>query len=189
MVSVFWCCAALNPAHDIHGIPGLDRADPTRREARAIVRLSERLADLTSWLPASAWEDRQITAFVPSKYAICYRGPNTRGIGYASLDPSRVLGELPASAQALLRGTDKLYDVLSSPLLAKSESAEPPICSGVTIEDARKLEEILGDAGFVRSSELPPLAVRHRTRADSSGELTVSFESILPHGQWEAMGG
>ena len=79
--------------------------------------------------------------------------------------------------------------MLSTPLLAKSESAEHAPCSEVTIEDARALEEILSDAGFARTSELPPLAVKYRTQAESIGELTISFESILPHGQWEPMGG
>lgn len=187
MVSVLWCCPALYPPVDIYGLPGLDPADPTPQQARALIRLSEGLADLSSWFPASAWEGKELKAFVPSNYAICYRGSLAGGIGYASLEPASVLSALPAPAQELLRGNDKEYDVLSTPLLAKSESAEHAPCSEVTIEDTRALEEILGDAGFERSSD--PLAVKYRTQADSIDELTISFEAILPHGQWEPMGG
>ncbi|MDQ2912007.1 MAG: hypothetical protein M3T56_02005, partial [Chloroflexota bacterium] len=35
-------------------------------------RLAERLADAASWLPASAWKDRQIRAYVAPRYAISY---------------------------------------------------------------------------------------------------------------------
>jgi hypothetical protein len=36
--------------------------------------LRERLATLESWLPARAWEDRRIRAYVASRYGISYGG-------------------------------------------------------------------------------------------------------------------
>ena len=151
LVTAVWCCPDLIPRMELHG--GAPDLNPTPRQARALIRLSEGLADLTSWLPESAWEGKEPKAFVPSGYAICYRGTIAGGIGHASLEPSRVFSELPAPARDLLRGKDKEYDVLSGPLLAKSESTEHAPCSEVTIEDARALEEILGDAGFELSSD------------------------------------
>ena len=58
-------------------------------------RLQQRVAELQSWLPSSAWEDREIRAYVPSRYAICpYRF--TAPLGW-----SRILPLLPPSAQEL----------------------------------------------------------------------------------------
>jgi hypothetical protein len=40
----------------------------TPAQARAIVRLDTLLADLTAWLPTTAWADREIRAYVPARY-------------------------------------------------------------------------------------------------------------------------
>ena len=190
LVHVVWCCPALLPALDLQPAPDLD---PTPQQARSLIRLSDGLADLTSWLPASAWKDDPRT-YVPSRYAICYRkgyepGLNIGGLGTdQSLEPSRIMGELPASAQDLLTGKDTTYDVYDSPLVDKSEP-DHAACSEVTIADAHAVEEIFSDAGFERNP-YPASAATHGTRiGDPIGVLFVSFEPILPHGRWEAMGG
>ena len=67
-------------------------------------RLAERLADPASWLPASAWKDRQIRAYVASRYAISYFAqPQT-------LERSRILSLLPAAAEDLLRAKDAVTE-------------------------------------------------------------------------------
>ena len=63
-------------------------------------RLRERLADPASWLPASAWADRRIRAYVASRYEIWY------GAQPQTLERSRILSLLPATAEDLLRAKD-----------------------------------------------------------------------------------
>lgn len=188
LVSVAWCCPSLILGMD----PGPDpQQDPTPQQTRALIRLSERLADLPSWLPTSAWEERAPRAYVASRYAICYRrgyepGLNIGLLGFdQSLEPSRVLGELPASAQDLLSGKDETYVVPASPL----GSFEHAACSEVTTEDARAVEKSLRSAGAKRTP-YPALAATYSAPAPNPiGTLFISFEPILPHGRWEAMGG
>ena len=46
----------------------------TAKEERSLERLYARLTDPASWLPASAWADQEIRAYVPSRYKVCYGG-------------------------------------------------------------------------------------------------------------------
>ncbi len=120
-------------------------------------RLVERLADPASWLPASAWEDRQIRAYVAPRYSVKYHArPKT-------LERSRILSLLPAPAEDVLRAKDAVPELgqLGSP-------AFPPLLpittysSNLTTEEARALAQALDDAGLKRGRRL--------------GELVYSFE-------------
>jgi hypothetical protein len=168
-------------------LPHLTQPNPgspaTRAEARALSRLSELLADPGSALPRSAWKDKKLSAYVPSRYAICYsRGPSARPL---SLAPSRVLGSLPAEARALLRGKTRTYP-RSVPLVDAPFTAS---CSEVTTDEARSLGNILRAAGFERKKILF-VWTNARNMSDRSKTLEISFEPILPHGRWVgAMGG
>ena len=120
-------------------------------------RLLERLADPASWLPASAWEDRQIRAYVAPRYSVKYHArPKT-------LERSRILSLLPAPAEDVLRAKDAVPELgqLGSP-------AFPPLLpitsysSNLTTEEARALAQALDNAGLKRGRRL--------------GELVYSFE-------------
>jgi hypothetical protein len=74
----------------------------------------------------SAWEDREGKPWVPARYGFCFPYVDI------PLDVEAVLNQLPASAQALLRGSDPV--------------ARNPRCLEVTPEQARSLEEILSEA-------------------------------------------
>ncbi len=91
-------------------------------------RLLQRLAEWDSWLPVSAWEDREIRAYVPSRYAICPR-PSPRGPD----EPAGILPLLPASAQDLLAD-------------ARIWRAEDFACFVVQTEEARAVAKALDDA-------------------------------------------
>jgi hypothetical protein len=111
-------------------------------------RLAERLADAASWLPASAWKDRQIRAYVAPRYAISYFAqPQT-------LERSRVLSLLPAAAEDLLRDKD-----------AVTEQWIPTdhYVSDLTTEEARALAQALDDAGL-------------KPQPANRGELDYRFE-------------
>ena len=128
----------------------------TPGQASALQRLVARLADLTAWLPAGAWKDRKIRAYVPSRYAINY------GAQPQSLEPSRILALLPAPARELLRAKDRtrtrgFYGFAGGPMrVVYGYSSE------VTTEEARALAQALDDGGLKRDRRL--------------GELVYSFE-------------
>jgi hypothetical protein len=184
LVSVGWCCASIHPDHRDY------REEVTLAQAQALSRLTELVADPTSRLPASAWEDREIRAYVPAKYAICYWRSSYRGLELGPtrwLEPSLILGSLPEAAQDLLRGKDRTYGPTYTPL--------PSVCSEVTTEEARALDEIFSLAGFVRDP-----VPRERVMAgpswnvrfldpDPHDTIFFNFEPLLPHGEWAPMGG
>ena len=143
--------------------------------------LGERVADAASWLPASAWKDRQIRAYVASRYAISYFAQPQ------ALERSRVLSLLPAAAADLLRAKD-----------AVSEQWIPTdhYVSNLTTEEARALAQALDDAGLkpqksANRGELgyrfeipgtsvdPPPPEKGRVR----NEVFIGFEPSLPDGE------
>jgi hypothetical protein len=131
-----------------------------------------------SSLPANAWEDAEITAWVPSKYAICYLGPRDY------IEPSRVVGLLPAPAQALLDGKERKTHPdpgVPDPTTEKGYTRPPVECSEVTTEQARALDEILRDAGFEGNAEAGYSFV-----GPDGDWVQIGFHPILPHGTWVA---
>lgn len=139
---------------------------PTPLQASALQRLDARLADPASWLPASAWEDPEIRAYVPSRYYVCYEAP--QGIGL-----SRVLASLPRPAEDLLRTWGRTQSEYGGRF--------DIWCSHVTTEEARGLAQILEDAGAqARDFGDEP---QYMVRSDQNGgtDVTVSFGPLLPH--------
>ena len=143
----------------------------TPEQASALGRLDTLLTHPTSWLPASAWEDREIKAYVPSTFAVCYEAAE-RGI-----HPSRILSVLPASVEELLRAKNRIQD-------DPNDS-----CTEVTVEEARALAETFNEAGLGQERSSygrlgyvfePPVPL-----ASGPIENTVSiyFEPYLPHGE------
>ena len=151
-------------------------AVPTTRQARALLRLTELVVPPASWLPASAWEDRTSRAYVPPRYAICF------GRDGRALEPSRIVRFLPAAARDLLRGRARTYKAFPAAVT----------CSEVTIKEARALAGIFSKAGFEREPRVSGdgVWINDRFRAPHPiHSVLISFEPILPHGHWEAMGG
>jgi hypothetical protein len=116
--------------------------------------------DVTSHLPKRAWADRTIRAYVPSRYAIW------------SL--------LPARARDVLRGNE----------MDAARSSEPiERCWDVTTREARALAVALADAKFERdqrdkSYRLSYVPTRWDPVDPDRGPAFLSFEPILPHGEW-----
>jgi hypothetical protein len=147
----------------------------TLEQSSTLVRLDALLTHPISWLPTSAWEDQEIGAYVPSRFAVCYEAAE-RGI-----DPSRILSVLPASAEELLR--------------AKNRSQNDPNdnCTEVTVEEARALAEAFNDAGLEQeerssSSRLgfvfdPPVPL---APGPIENAVSIYFEPYLPHGLFQS---
>jgi hypothetical protein len=165
---------------------------------QVIIRLVAQLTDPTASLPATAWDVSEVRTYVPSRYAICF----WRGQAYArSIEPAIVLSSPPGAAQDLLRGKDKTYHYVPVPTI----DPRPTVCAELSDEDSRELVGLLGRAGFERdipggatgSGVVSPgeagvrfFTAQYRLQApDPIGTGQISFEPVLPHGQWEAMGG
>ena len=143
--------------------------------ARDVKRLVARLADPASWLPASAWEDREIRAYVPSRYVVCYgdgEWPPQR------IEQSRILTLLPAPAAELLRAKDRREEGHT-------------YCSDLTTEEARALAKALDDGGPHNGfgDERGPattsrLEYRFEAPGPTRGTIEIFFEPYLPHGEY-----
>jgi hypothetical protein len=121
-------------------------------------------------IPPSAWDDSTLRPYVPYRYAI--------GL---SDEPLRWY---PVEMQDLLRGKEVMFDVAWM-----DQRVERFV---VTTEEARAVDAILADAGFV--IDLPGVTpgIHQRWIADSSdpeGMTLVTFDPILPDGTIGTTGG
>jgi hypothetical protein len=132
----------------------------------------------TELLPADAWADPHIRSYAAPRYAVCYGDPG----GYE--DPSRLLRLLPAPAEAILRGKERTYrpESLAQDIGYPREVVE---CFEVTTEEARALDQTLEEAGFQAGGE----AYFGFSRGRGACACDLSFEPVLPHGQWHFWGG
>ena len=144
--------------------------------AREYFRLEARLSDPASWLPASAWVDREIRAYVSSKYAVCYSGwpPDQQ------VEQSRLLALLPAAAGDLLGDAP----LRQGPLFGEPGNFRPSYeyCADMTTDEARAIAVALDDAGLQRAGARPP-ELPNRAPGSNPGEAHVWFEPYLPHGE------
>ena len=151
-------------------------------------RLRERLADPAAWLPTSAWADREIRAYVASRYSVKYHArPKT-------LERSRILPLLPAPAEDMLRSKDAVTEpgqlgFGGFPLLPITTYS-----SDLTTEEARALAQALDDAGLKRdrlrgelvySFEIPGTSVDppRPEKGPVRNEVFIFFWPYLPNGE------
>jgi hypothetical protein len=120
--------------------------------------LPVRLADPGSWLLASAWADREIRGYVPSRYAVCPM--SSSGVGF---------DRLPAAARDIL---------LAGATLTYGKSGLR--CYVVETSDARAIAGILDSARFPRADRDWYLAYRV---PPGSGDQGLFIIGILPHGE------
>jgi len=133
---------------------------PTPEQVGALQQLDARLENPASWLPASAWADPKLRAFVPSGYSVCYNGRKELG-------QSQVLAFLPPEAG----------DLLLTHHNTRRQAPEFVFwCTNVTNEEARTLAGILDDAGL--AAEKDEFGVRY-----DGGRRAVwlDFAPLLPH--------
>jgi hypothetical protein len=149
--------------------PDVARQMPTPKQARALVRLDERLENLVNWLPASAWENPVERAYVPAGYSVCLAGK--RGLGLA-----RVLALLPTKAEDLLRTQENTPDHYTNLI-----GTFVQWCSHLTNDEARALQRVLDDAGVPGDKDVFGLAygVLDIAYADAT-DFSLGFNPLLP---------
>jgi hypothetical protein len=145
--------------------------------ARRLDELVARLADLASWLPASAWLNQDVRAYVPSHYAVCYGAwPPDRPI-----EQSLILSLVPDRARQLLSGGDALPNkgLFGSPGRFRPVTDH---CVRMSTEEARAVFEALEAAGLERFMRRYRLAFRSAVPGGKDEAVHVYFEPYLPHG-------
>ncbi len=116
---------------------------------------------LVEWLPPSAWEDREVRAYVPPGYAACLVATSP-AMRFGQL----LLESLPTTAA----------DLLSAEPLTWPVGAPPGWdCRGLTTEDARSLDAELRSAGLEQSEERNRYVLQYQFEG---GEVTL--EPIFP---------
>jgi hypothetical protein len=165
----------------------------TAEEESAIKRLTTRLADPASWLPASAWADQGIKIYVPTTYRVCYGG--TAG----TIKRDRLLHAIPGPVQELLEARDAekneadFNEYISFGDWVDGARATA-YCSELTTEEARDVVRGLDDAGFERE-QFPTYANGPTNRwyahatfeyifsvPDPTGEAALWIDPNFPHG-------
>jgi hypothetical protein len=112
----------------------------------------------------NAWEDRECKPYVPARYGLCFR------LVDIPLDVEAVLNQLPASAQALLRGSDP--------------AAGNPRCLVMTPEEARSLEEILSEALSSRGDLSLAWDVGVWSLRGGDDAQFIRLRPLFPEGRW-----
>lgn len=137
--------------------------------------LIARFVDPVAWLPAGAWEDRKIRAYVPSRHAVCVQTATS-----GPTKPTVVSTVLPAPVEGSLRAKelDQLPDELTP------GDGRVLSCSRVTTEEARAITDALEDAGFERDgAEAHRLTYRRSVSQPIDTSVSIWFEPYLPHGE------
>jgi len=144
--------------------------------------LAMKLADPGAWLPAAAWADARIGAYVPSRYAVC--------VG--------VVDELPERAHKLLFA--RAESVVSPALLIGTSSPSDQdrwrcvsptgVQFRLATDDARAFAALLDEAGGVADG---CLGYAEYTLSDGPARgragTEVTFQAILPDGDPVSYGG
>jgi hypothetical protein len=152
-------------------------------------RLRERLADPASWLPASAWADRRLRPYVPSRYKVSYGGL------FQTTERARILSLLPARAGDLLRDRDAAPRRRGYDGGGFTRTSLTYYVSDVTTEEARALVKALDDAGLKRdglgySLEIPGTSVDPPPplKGPVRQVVFIGFSPYFPHGETVCLG-
>jgi hypothetical protein len=187
LVNVSWIQRAhlRDVLHDVPEMAARDDATATSEQEHTLERLDGLLTDPAAWLPVSAWQNREIRAYVPSRYAVCWAHNPELGPDRPmprTIPLSRILTLLPAAIEDLLRRRG----------FALHGSDPPSACSIVPTEEARTISRALDAAGLEKRSggegrgSYNEFGLTYRFQAPDQrpGHVYISFEPTLPHGEW-----
>lgn len=163
-------------------VVGRGHTAATPEQVKALEQVDALLADPASQLPAKAWEDPRIKAYVASRYAICWEWRPNLDPGAGTVDASRILGVLPPPLADALRARWRPY--------VWPRWWRPGPCTVVPTEEARTVARALDDAGLERrgggkgrgAESLYRLA--YGLQPPNVWPGSIFFEPVLPHGEW-----
>ena len=148
-------------------------------------RLEARLTDPESWLPASAWKQREFRAYVPSRFEVCAGAvvvpTSTNPDGARRADGScshrgSATGGSPERAPRQGTGDGRL----GSP----GDMSGLRAASHVTTNEARSLAKALDGAGPATARKGGAIRLHYTFDAPGpSRQVWISFDPFLPHGE------
>jgi hypothetical protein len=162
----------------------------TPEQLAALLAIDPLLAIEPSVLPETAWADRSIRAYVPSRYAACLEHSSR-----IPTDESSLLSLLPSRTEELLRAksrTRRLVDVVDGVEYETRVAGREywiSYCSDLTTDEARTLFETL--SGHLGPG-LTPWGLTYRLAEPLHDELpgpSLTIEPYLPHGKTHGLGG
>ena len=155
-----------------------DRLVPLRW-ARDLKHLEARLTNPGSWLPASAWKQPKIRAYVPSRFRVCATAVVVPDLDkprlgrFVQMGPARIVALLPEAAQNVLRGRDW------------NARPGPSRCFAVTTNEARSLAKALDGAGPADARKGGTIRLHYKFDAPGpSRQVWIDFDPFLPHGEF-----
>jgi hypothetical protein len=155
-----------------------DRLVPLRW-ASDLKSLEARLTNPGSWLPASAWKQPKVRAYVPSRFEVCAAVVVVPDLDkpaqgrFVQMGPARIVALLPAAAQNVLRGRDW------------NARPGPSRCFAVTTNEARSLAKALDGAGPATARKGGLINLNYSFDAPGpSRQVGISFLPYLPHGEF-----
>jgi hypothetical protein len=185
---IWYSCACEIRVHDGARLLSIERPtsfEPTEVDPQMeseVDRLLWLVTHLESSLPASAWQDREIRAYVASKYHVCVwkETPNPQGDPHAQAVPDRsdVLARfLPA----------RLVELLDAQGWVHTPGAD---CLELGLADARVLAESLTNQGVPHDYYSPGFIFRHwigdpfSNKSRSAWQIFIQLKTFLPDGIW-----
>ena len=154
----------------------------TPEQERALERLDPLLVDPAASLPASAWQDRRVRAYVAAKYATCWvhrpeLGPDKPA---QTIPPSRVL--------TLSQRQSRTYSAAGPRPLGRQPAHRLLGCadegSSSDRPSSRACRPRKGVVGNGIDAGLGGLTYRLKAPEGRPGHIYVFFEPALPHGEW-----
>ena len=158
--------------------------------ASDLKRLEARLTDPESWLPASAWKQRKVRAYVPSRFQVCAMAwvvpdlDKPRQGRPVPMGPARIVALLPATAQNVLRGRD--WNLVRGRNLGALYARRGVYggCFAVTTNEARSVAKALDGAGPAVARKGGAINLNYKFDAPGpSRQVWISFGPLLPHGE------
>ena len=165
---------------------GESGAAATPEQLSALLAIDPLLAIEPSVLPATAWADRSIRAYVPSHYAACLSAWTPKA-DRTPTDESSLLSLLPSRAEDLLRAKSRTMS-----LNEQGDFVSDSFCSKLTTDEASELAETL--SGHLGPG-LTKWGLTYRLAEPVIEDLaedfapSLSIEPYLPHGQTQGLGG
>jgi hypothetical protein len=129
------------------------------------------LADPGSWIPASAWVDRRIGAYVPSRYAVCFGHVRPERLT-EEISPTGIWDLLPEQTRSLIRS--RTIDPIR-----EWHEQDARCLYQVSTDDARTITTALDDVGLSDGIPVPDPSGLGEALV---GEGVVQILVVLPNG-------